>query len=158
VRLADAQPKPPPPPEDLTPSQAQIWRDVTANRAPDWFDGACEALLVAYCRHVDTGNVLARAINATGPEDRRYRPLLEMAARQSATMSSDRFLARARERFEAMAARLGRDQKAALDQLVVDGRLPAWFRQQKLGRRLSAEDEAEREALTSGLQALVDRK
>jgi hypothetical protein len=35
--------------------------------------------------------------------------------------------------------------------------LPAWFRQQKLGRRLSAEDEAEREALVSGLAALAAR-
>jgi hypothetical protein len=69
---------------------------------------------------------------------------------------SDRSLARARERFEAMARRLGRDQKAALDQLVVIGALPTWFRQVKLGRPLRPEDEAEREALISGLEKLAE--
>jgi hypothetical protein len=70
---------------------------------------------------------------------------------------SERSLARARERFEAMARRLGSDQKAALDQLVVDGALPAWFKQGKLGRRLGPADEAEREALLSGLAKLAAR-
>jgi hypothetical protein len=69
---------------------------------------------------------------------------------------SNRFLARARERFEAMAGRLDRDQKAALDQLVVEGALPAWFRRAKMGRPPTAEDEAEREALISGLERLAE--
>jgi hypothetical protein len=43
------------------------------------------------------------------------------------------------------------DQKHALDVASVEGRLPAWFRLVKLGRRLSSTDEAEREALVSGL-------
>jgi hypothetical protein len=60
-------------------------------------------------------------------------------------------LIRLRERFEAIVGRLGRDQKHALDVVVVEARLPAWFGLVKLGRRLSPEDEAEREALVSGL-------
>jgi hypothetical protein len=68
---------------------------------------------------------------------------------------SERTLARARERFEAMAGKLGPDQKQALDRLVVDGRLPSWFRQVKLGRPLRPDDVAEREALLSGLEALA---
>jgi hypothetical protein len=73
----------------------------------------------------------------------------------SPRLRSDKELAGIRARFEAMCGRLGRDQKAALDVLVVEQRLPAWFRAAKLGRPLRPEDEAEREALLSGLEALV---
>jgi hypothetical protein len=69
--------------------------------------------------------------------------------------ANDRSLARALVRFEELAGRLGRDQKQALDHLVIDGRIPHWFRMVKLGRLLRPEDEAERSALLSGLAALV---
>jgi hypothetical protein len=44
-------------------------------------------LLALLCRHADTGDKLAAAINATDPGDKRYRALLEMAARQSAMVA-----------------------------------------------------------------------
>jgi hypothetical protein len=47
-------------------------------------------------------------------------------------------------------------QKQALDVAVIEARLPAWFRLVKLGRRLSPADEAEREALVSGLARLAE--
>ena len=57
--------------------------------------------------------------------------------------------------FEAMAGRISWDQKAAIDVIAVNGALPAWFRQLRLGRPLRQEDEAERAALLAGLKALV---
>jgi hypothetical protein len=68
----------------------------------------------------------------------------------------DDYLKRARARFEGMARQLGHDQQSAINQVLVDNRLPPWFRTLKLGRRLSAEDEAAREALLSGLAALAE--
>lgn len=37
-------------PDDLTPAQAKIWRDVTSAKPVDWFDGASLHLLKSYCR------------------------------------------------------------------------------------------------------------
>jgi hypothetical protein len=68
---------------------------------------------------------------------------------------SDKDLLELRQRFEDLARRLGRDQKAGIEVVVVDGRLPAWFRHAKMQLPPTAEDEAERTALLSGLAALV---
>jgi hypothetical protein len=87
LRPPDARPQPPEPPAELTPSQARIWRDVAASRPADWFDAGAGTLLVAFCRHVDTGNTLAGLIAATEPTDKRYRSLLLMAARQSSMVA-----------------------------------------------------------------------
>ena len=58
-------PKPPPgPPAELTPEQATIWREIVASRPPEFFDGACQALLVCYCRHAETANFIAEAIKS----------------------------------------------------------------------------------------------
>jgi hypothetical protein len=68
---------------------------------------------------------------------------------------SDGHLARIRKRFEGMIARLGPDQKRALDAIVIDGKLPPWFRLVKAGLPLRPVDEAERVALIGGLDRLV---
>jgi hypothetical protein len=81
------RPKPLAPPSDLTADQKRIWADVVSCRPADFFDGACGILLAQYCRHVTTANTLAKAINGTEPTDKRYRALLEMAARQSTMLS-----------------------------------------------------------------------
>jgi hypothetical protein len=75
---------------------------------------------------------------------------------RSPRLRSEKNLLELRQRFEDLVGKLGRDQKSALEAIVVDGRLPHWFRTLKLGRRLDAEDEAEREALLSGLTALAE--
>jgi hypothetical protein len=83
-----ALPQRPEPPKDLTAAQAEIWRTIVACRPPAYFEGACHEPLVAYCRHADTADVLAAAINACDPTDlRRYGLLLGMAARESAALS-----------------------------------------------------------------------
>jgi hypothetical protein len=63
--------------------------------------------------------------------------------------------ASARRRFEAMVARLDPEQKTVLDQLMIDGKLPTWFRLAKARRRLRPSDEREQSALRSALEALV---
>jgi hypothetical protein len=76
----------------------------------------------------------------------------------SPILRADARLAKIREVYERLCSRLGRDQKQQIDLLMVDNRLPSWFRQGKLGYRLTAEDEAEREALLGGLAALAARR
>jgi hypothetical protein len=44
-------------------------------------------LLALLCRHAATADVLAAAINAADPGDKRYRALLEMSARQTAMVA-----------------------------------------------------------------------
>jgi hypothetical protein len=81
-------PSRPEPPQDLTAAQAAIWRTIVRCRPPEYFDGACHALLVAYCRHAATAVVLAAAINAADPSDlKRYSRLLGMAVRESAALA-----------------------------------------------------------------------
>ena len=90
--LSVIAPQPPPypaAPRDLTPAQAAIWDTIVRCRPVEYFDGACRDLLEAYCRHADAADVIARAINAMGPdpaaprEFTRYARLLAMAARES---------------------------------------------------------------------------
>jgi hypothetical protein len=84
----EGMPKPPAPPKELTPSQARIWSDIVMSKPHDWFTGAARTLLVALVRHADTANVLAKVIDATGPDDRRYSKLLGMAGREAAAVAA----------------------------------------------------------------------
>ena len=85
--LSVIPPQPPPypaAPKDLTPAQAKIWDTIVRCRPPEYFDGACHALLQAYCRHADAADVIARAIRQTDSEELlRYSKLLTMAARET---------------------------------------------------------------------------
>jgi hypothetical protein len=133
-------------------------RHLLVNGAPIEWAGSAITILQA------NGHVSAEQVNAA----QRYRWAYSLAfglpipkASQAfvephTPRSTDRSLAKALGRFEALAGRLRRDQKAVLDQLVVDGALPGWFRRAKMGRPPTAEDEAEREALLSGLAALAE--
>jgi hypothetical protein len=88
LAIAPLAPRPhPEPPPELMAQEADIWRTIVRSRPADYFDGACEALLVQYCRHVATANVLAAAINRLHPQDLKdfkiYARLLVMSARES---------------------------------------------------------------------------
>jgi hypothetical protein len=89
--LAVPSPAPPPhpkPPPELTKRQAAIWRAIVACRPPTFFDGASGHLLVAYCRHAATADVIAAEVDRTDPSDlKHYRQLLMMAARESAALA-----------------------------------------------------------------------
>jgi hypothetical protein len=83
----------PGPPKELTPSQAETWRSIVAGLPPEWFEKVPE-LLVAYCRHVETANVIAREIDAfdksaltTATGIQRFNRLLSMGARESAVIA-----------------------------------------------------------------------
>jgi hypothetical protein len=54
-----------------------------------------------------------------------------------------------------MAARLDSEQKAAIDRVVVDMRLPPWFWIARAQRQLRPVDEAERVALIGALDVLT---
>jgi hypothetical protein len=81
-------PKPfPEPPCELTKRQAAIWREIVSCRPPEYFDRACWALLVAYCRHADMAEVIAGLIRNCDPDDLyRYGRFLDLAARESKMM------------------------------------------------------------------------
>lgn len=80
------------PPEYLSESQKQLWRDVVNTKPVDWFGADSAPLLVEYVRAVDMGNLLelqiaaAMAGDGTGMKD-----LLKMRdteARRAVTLAT----------------------------------------------------------------------
>jgi hypothetical protein len=55
----------PPPPDDLTQAQAQVWRDTVATMPAGWFNRSHAPLLVAYCRHVARAAELEHVLRGT---------------------------------------------------------------------------------------------
>ena len=58
--------RPPPPPLELTPEEAAIWRDIFTNLPPDWIPQAAHPLLVQYCYHLSTLKSFERSIRKAG--------------------------------------------------------------------------------------------
>lgn len=54
----------PKPPSNLTATQAKVWSEIASTKAADWFNHDTFPLLAAYCRHIDSANLLAAQINA----------------------------------------------------------------------------------------------
>jgi hypothetical protein len=81
----------PEPPDDLTPRQAELWRQTVASENPDFFDtAALRGLLVDYCRHREAGENISGIINQFNPEwlkttegASRYAALLRMRELES---------------------------------------------------------------------------
>jgi hypothetical protein len=72
------------PPDDLTPEQAVVWRMTVQARPSDYFDQACTALLVEYCRNADRANFVAGLLKQTDPTDLDlFERLAAMANRES---------------------------------------------------------------------------
>ena len=60
VRLPADQGRPEPP-ADLTPAEADLWRNITGARPPNWINNVgAELTLAHYCRHVVICQDLAR--------------------------------------------------------------------------------------------------
>lgn len=78
--------KRPEPPEDMTPRQIEIWREITASEEPDFFaTGATRGLLADYCRRREAGENITTVLNSFKPEwiksaegALRYKQLLQM--------------------------------------------------------------------------------
>ena len=54
----------PQPPDDLTETQAEVWRNVVDRLPAGWFPRETHDLLAAYCRHVVTHRYISRMIDA----------------------------------------------------------------------------------------------
>lgn len=77
------------PPKGLTKPQIAVWRMVTATMPADFFGPDTLPLLVAYCRHAASMDLLAVRINeieAAGGKDVEYLALLKARAQESATL------------------------------------------------------------------------
>ena len=81
----------PTPPADLTPKQRKLWEQIVTSQAADYFIPGSLPLLSQLVRHVDTADVLAKAINSMAPRLEDDLPLANklfaMAARESAAIS-----------------------------------------------------------------------
>lgn len=68
------------PPQELTQSQAVLWREIVAGKPIEWFSADNAPLLTEYVRAVDMGNRLALEIEATlaGTADHSLKDLLKM--------------------------------------------------------------------------------
>ena len=87
-------PERPQPPSELTPDQAEEWREIVASLPVDWFSRAVWPLLCAYCRHVCNARHIAGLIEAAHDVDigdrsalMRFNRLLGMQERQSGTLA-----------------------------------------------------------------------
>jgi len=78
------------PPQDLTESQAALWREIVAGKPVDWFAADNAPLLVEYVRAVDMGNRLALEIEATlaGTADHSLKDLLNMRDKEAKRATS----------------------------------------------------------------------
>ena len=86
-------PERPQPPSELTPDQAEEWREIVASLPVDWFPRTVWPLLCAYCRHVCNARHIAGLIEAAHDVDigdrsalMRFNRLLGMQERQSGTL------------------------------------------------------------------------
>ena len=76
-------PQRPEPPDELTPQQAEEWREIVDRMPVDWFRREIHPLLCAYCRHICNARHIAGLI-----EDAR---VVDVADRK-AVMRYNRFL------------------------------------------------------------------
>jgi hypothetical protein len=94
VVISGAFGKRPEPPDDLTPRQAEIWRETAASEPVDFFNtSALRSLLADYCRHREAAENVSSIINQFRPEwlkngeaVKRYQSLLRI--RESETRAA----------------------------------------------------------------------
>ncbi len=86
-------PQRPEPPDELTPQQAEEWREIVDRMPVDWFRREIHPLLCSYCRHVTNARHIAGLIEAAHDLDigdrkalMRFNRLLGMQERQSSAL------------------------------------------------------------------------
>ena len=86
-------PQRPEPPDELTPQQAEEWREIVDRMPVDWFRRKIHPLLCSYCRHVTNARHIAGLIEAAHDLDigdrkalMRFNRLLGMQERQSSAL------------------------------------------------------------------------
>jgi hypothetical protein len=78
---------PPAPPRDLSPAAAKLWRQITASRPSDWFDGGSLPLLHRLCRTVISVERLHDAYDATDPTSSKAADLVKQIAALNASVA-----------------------------------------------------------------------
>lgn len=82
----------PDPPPELTPEQADVWREVVSDLPGDWFAGKTHSLLAQLCRHAVSAKRVAQLIAAAEGSDEfdiaDYDRLLKMQERESRCLAS----------------------------------------------------------------------
>src|SRR5579864_7832422 len=61
--------RPPPPPKDLSPEAAKLWRAIVRAKPIGWFDAGSLPLLARYCRTAVRAERLADALDLIGVHD-----------------------------------------------------------------------------------------
>jgi hypothetical protein len=72
----------PEPPPDLEPAVAAVWRQTVLSMRPDWFPSATWPLLIAYCRSVAAGQMLAARLRDLTIDDPAYGRFLDLCNKQ----------------------------------------------------------------------------
>ncbi len=87
-------PQRPEPPDELTPQQAEEWREIVGRMPVDWFRREIWPLLCSYCRHICNARRIAALIEGARVVDvadrkavMHFNPLLGMQERQSNAMA-----------------------------------------------------------------------
>lgn len=79
-------------PRHLSTDQRSIWRAIVNRLPADWFTAENMPLLTAYCRHIDNGNRLAKAIAAitdlASDESDRLHKMAEREARAASSLAT----------------------------------------------------------------------
>ena len=86
-------PQRPEPPDELTPQQAEEWREIVDRMPVDWFRREIHPLLCAYCRHICNARHIAGLIEDARVVDvadrkavMRYNRFLGMQERQTSAL------------------------------------------------------------------------
>jgi hypothetical protein len=68
----------PEPSADLSPREAEIWRDAVRSMKAGWFTAACGPLLQVYCFHVTLGERFAQELCGLSAGDKRFSRLARL--------------------------------------------------------------------------------
>jgi len=78
--------KRPPPPEQLAPAEAEVWRMVVSGMKPEWINPACYHLLACYCQCAVTSAMLEREMRKLPVDDKKFGRLQRLNCQITSTM------------------------------------------------------------------------
>jgi hypothetical protein len=99
----------PEPPEELSPEEAEVWRQTVDGMRADWFGVETHPLLRCYCTQAATAEFLAIALRTTDVGDKSYGRLLALHRGATKIMLSLATKLRITPQSNRMSSRDGRD-------------------------------------------------
>jgi hypothetical protein len=99
----------PEPPEELSPEEAEVWRQTVDGMRADWFGVETHPLLLCYCTQAATAEFLAIALRTTDVGDKSYGRLLALHRGATKIMLSLATKLRITPQSNRMSSRDGRD-------------------------------------------------